>query len=234
MRRFFFAIFLLAASFGFGEPVRLLVVTGSHPFDASFNSLFEGHEDIRAEFRSQAPEPCSVYTEDFAEGFDVVLLYDFEFKITGEQKANFEKAFGSGRGLIVLHHAMCSHPDWPAFREIAGGQFFFDPPEGMPKSEYEAGVAYRIEIAEPDHPITRGLKPFDVVDETYRKYWIKPGSTPLLRTTSPKSESVLAWTSEHDESRVVTIQPGHGPEIFQHPEYRKFIARSILWAAGRE
>jgi type 1 glutamine amidotransferase len=44
----------------------------------------------------------------------------------------------------------------------------------------------------------------------------------------------LAWIGPCRTSRVVAIQLGHGPTIFDHPSYRALVRNAIVWAAGRE
>jgi len=229
-----FALSLNVIALAEDAPLRLLVITGSHPFDSRFYSLFDGYKDIEWDKKTQTSQPCAAFSKDFARDYDVVLLYDFEMKIGGEQKAAFESAFGEGRGLIVLHHALCSHPTWPKFREIAGGQFFFDPRDGFPKSEYKGNVEMTYRAADPEHPVTKGVEEIKVVEEPY-KFVFRPGDAKsLLMSANPESDAVVAWTTEYKKSRVIAIEPGHGGDIFQEPNYRRFIAQAIRWVARRE
>ena len=83
------------------------------------------------------------------------------------------------------------------------------------------------------HPITAGIGPFQVVDETYGRMWISPQARPLLTTDNPNSSHVVAWTGPGEGSKVVAIQLGHGPTAFVDPSYRALVHQAILWAAGR-
>lgn len=215
------------------KKARLLVVTGSHDFDKRFFSMFEGLAGVEWETKSQKTDPCAVFEKGFADSYDVVLLYDFESKISEEQKTAFEQAFGTGRGLIVLHHALCDHPSWPKFREIAGGQFFFQAPEGGVKSEYTGNVQMKYEIADPNHPTTKGVNSFEVVEEPYKHVFMAAGATPLLTSPNVESDPVVAWTTRYKQSRVVTIVPGHGWTIFENPDYRRFLAQTIRWVSEK-
>lgn len=237
MRHFLLAaipVLLLVALPAFADPIRLLVITGSHGFDPRFYSLFEGHKDIEWDKKTQTSKPCAVYAQDFARDYDVVLLYDFERAISEEEKNAFESSFGAGRGLIVLHHALCSHPDWPKFREIAGGQFFFEEKYGHPKSGFTGGVSMKYAPADSAHPITQGISAFEMVEEPYKQVYRAEGATPLLTSPNPESDEVVAWTTQYKDSRVVAVVPGHGGDIFVDPNYRRFMAQAIRWAAGRD
>lgn len=230
-------VLLIAALFASAQaasedPVKLLVITGSHGFDPRFYALFEGHKEIEWDKKTQTGKPCAAFTPGFADPYDVVLLYDFEMQATDEQLKAFEDAFGKGRGLIVLHHALCSHPKHPRYREIAGGQFFFEASDGHPKSEYKGGVPMRYEPV--PHPVTAGVEPFEAIEEPYKFVYQEEGAAPLLKSANPESDEVVAWATEEGASRVVSIVPGHGGDIFVDPNYRKFIAQAVRWAAGRE
>lgn len=215
-------------------PIRLLVITGGHPFDPRFYALFEGHENIEWDKKTQTSQPCAAYTPGFADAYDVVLLYDFVFDISDAQKKAFEDAFGDGRGLIVLHHALCSHPGWPKYREIAGGQFLFEPRDGLEKSIFTGGINMTYVAAKSDHPITLGLEPIKVVEEPYKNVYMAPDDQPLLVSENAESDHVVAWTRNYRKSRVVGIVPGHGGDIFVDPNYRKFMAQAIEWAAAKD
>lgn len=215
------------------EELRVLVITGSHPFDVKFYGLFE-QAGIAWDKKTQTGRPCAAFTPGFAEGYDVVLLYDFESKISEEQKTAFREAFGGGRGLVVLHHALCSHQmHWPEYREMIGGGYFFEAHDGHPKSSFTPNIAVAYAPATAEHPVTRGVAPFTVVEEPYKNVYIAPGVTPLLMADNEHSDRVVAWSKMHGDSRVVCIVPGHGPFIFDNGEYRRFVAQALRWA-GRK
>lgn len=228
------AVFLAPLAIAQQAPIRLLVITGGHPFDPRFYALFEGHENIEWDKKTQTSQPCAAYTPGFAEGYDVVLLYDFVFKISVEQKAAFESAFGGGRGLVVLHHALCSHPEWPKYREMVGGQFLFATRDGLAKSIFTGGISMTYTAADPAHPITLGLEPIKVIEEPYKYVYMAPDNKPILVSENEESDRIVAWTRDYNKSRVVCIVPGHGGDIFVDANYRKFMAQAITWAAGRE
>lgn len=216
------------------DPIRLLLITGSHPFDPRLYGLFDGHPDIEWDKKSHGFAPCKAYSTDFAEGYDVVLLYDFEFAITDEQKQHFLDAFGGGRGLIVWHHALCSHPTWPAYRELAGGQFFFEPRDGFAASTYTPGILARYETHSVAHPASQGIAPFEVVEETYRDVWRAEDAVPLLTSPTAESDDVVAWATERGKSRIAAVVPGHGWELFTLRPFHQFMGQVIRWAAGRD
>jgi type 1 glutamine amidotransferase len=44
---------------------------------------------------------------------------------------------------------------------------------------------------------------------------------------------IVVWSRTYRLSRVVMIQPGHGPQIFAIPHFRRLVANAIGWVAPR-
>jgi hypothetical protein len=99
---------------------------------------------------------------------------------------------------------------------VVGGSYRLGREGDVPASTYKGNQ--KIVVApEGKHPITRGLTPFSVVDETYKRTWISPKVRPLSVTGNPNGDRSLAWVGPCATSRVVAIQLGHGPTAFSHP-----------------
>jgi GH35 family endo-1,4-beta-xylanase/type 1 glutamine amidotransferase len=222
------------------EPaIRVLVVTGGHDFDPRFYHLFEDHEDI-AYRRVAHPNAFPEFAPGRADTYDVVVLYDMYHgtPIAEQAREHFLSLLKSGKGLVVLHHALASYPSWPEYRKIIGGKYLLAAEktasgETVPGSTYRHDVRFRVRIADPSHPITAGLKDFYVFDETYNRFAVEPGVQELLRADHPTSGPVIGWAKQYLKARVVYLQPGHGAETYRHPSYRRLVARSIRWVAGR-
>ena len=128
---------------------------------------------------------------------------------------------------MILHHAICSHTDWPWWiEEVAGGVY-------GEKSTFIHDETMPIKIKK-QHPITQGLKDFVIHDETYKNLWISPKVEVLLETTNPTSDGPVAWISPYAKSRVVFIQLGHGPEAHRNTNYQRLVKNAILWAGRSE
>ena len=112
----------------------------------------------------------------------------------------------------------------------------------------------------PDHPITRGVKPFSATDEWYFNMRFRPdtnGITPILVTkpsdavrkgpyshpTGPYDhivaasgrDEVLLWVVERpDGGRGLGFSGGHYHTNWANPDFRKLVLNSILWLAKVE
>ena len=138
----------------------------------------------------------------------------------------------SGKGVLVLHHAICSHNDWDWYRDLVGARYQVEAQPGRPASTYKHDETIPVAVATA-HPVIRGVALVEIYDETYKGMWFSPNVSVLLTTTHPLADPPLAWISPYDKSRVIVIQPGHGREAHLNPEYRKLVRNAILWSGGR-
>jgi uncharacterized protein len=215
-------------------PLRLLVVTGGHEFDASFWAIFKDRPEWKMEPRAHEPaDTCTVYDRPIAQDFDAVLLYDMPRNITPAQQQNFLAIFDRGVGVVVLHHALAGLQQWPTFEEIIGLRMREKGEGGLPPYTYQHDVNFDLQRVEVKHPVLEGVPSFSVLDETYGRMYYHPDIQPLMVTNHATSIPVVVWSRRYKDSRLVMIQPGHGPQIFGIPHFQRLIANSIGWVSRR-
>src|ERR1043166_319549 len=213
------------------EKIGVLVVTGGHGFEKEpFFKLFKNNPDITFQ-AVEHPNAYSSLTAEAASKWDVLLLYDMQQDIPEDAKANFIARLKEGKGLVVLHHALCSYQHWPEYAKIAGGQYYLDKTvvDGVehPASTYKHDVDFKVQVADMNHPVTRGLKDYETHDETYYNFGVGNDSHPLLTTAEPTSSKVIAWSKSYEAARVVTIQSGHDHAGYENPSFQKILRQAI-------
>lgn len=216
--------------------VRAVVVTGGHSYDEeAFPKLFQGYDDIQCDLAPQKDE--SEILEDVGGwAYDVIVFYNMTQKISETRRRNMQRLLDRGVGVVALHHSLGAFQEWPEFEHIVGGRYYLSDTEidGVKRaaSGFKDDVRFRIHVAGGNHPVTRGVRDFEITDETYCRYTVDPEATVLLVTDDPSSEKTLAWAHVYRNARVVTIQPGHGPGTFANEQYRALVANAIRWTAG--
>jgi type 1 glutamine amidotransferase len=216
------------------SPLRLLVVTGGHEFDAGFWDIFKERSEWKIDHRAHEPaDTCTVYDHPIAPDFDVVLLYDMPRNITEAQQKNFLAVFERGVGVVILHHALAGLQQWSPFEEITGLRMREKGEGGLPPYTYKHDVNFELQRVEIDHPVLKGVPSFSVLDETYGRMYYHPDIQPLMVTNHPTSIPIVVWMRAYKNSRLVMIQPGHGPQIFKSPHFRRLIGNSVDWVARR-
>ena len=209
-------------------PIRVLVVTGGHTYPTSFYSVFE-QPGLTWDHAVSSEE---AYRADLRDRYDVLVLHDMPKTLSDTGRQHLRAFAEAGKGLVVVHHAIVSYPDWDWYRDLIGGRYLEQPRDGQPASSYRHDEQMRIVIARP-HPVTEGLAPFSVRDEIYKGMWLAPTNTVLLTTDNPTGDPAVAWVSAYPRSRVVTIQLGHGPETHRDPSFRRLVLNAITWSASR-
>ena len=217
---------------------RVLVVTGGHDFDRAFWSVFD--DPSLEVVRFNEADRKAVFTSADTGNFAAIVLYDMYTPTTPEDRARILDLIDRGQGFVVLHHALATYSDWPEFSRLSGGRFFLQPEvwDGIARkqSTYLHDVHEEVTVADPEHPVTRGVGDFEIVDETYKGYWVDPRAHVLLTTDEPTSERPLAWAREQGRSRIVTIQLGHGGpaggrNAFSSPAYKRLVGNAIRWVS---
>ncbi len=210
--------------------VRALVVTGGHDHEASFYGLFDGYKDI-----GWAPVADSslAFKQDIRAKYDVLVFYDFTRDLDDNGKKNLRDFVESGKGIVVLHHGILNFQKWPWwYEQVVGGLYRLERQGNVPNSTVKFGQEHWITAAG-KHPVTDGLTPFHVTDETYKGLFISTNIQPLLLTDNPTSDRTVAWIGPCTTSKVIFIQLGHDHSPFRHPSYRALVHNSILWTADK-
>ncbi len=220
-----------------GDKIQVLVFTGGHEFDnKEFFSVFDGMENVEYKNLVQ-PKANEAFVDGTAEQADVVVLYDMWQKINPEQKEGFLDYLNSGKGLVVMHHALASYVEWSDYLDVAGGKYVLNK-EGetiggkhFPSSTYKHDVEMKIEVADENHPITKGLDDFEIVDETYGKLYYQDDIHVLLKNGHPTGSPNVAWVSPHPKARVAVIQLGHDKKAFLNKHFQMLVENAVKWAA---
>lgn len=242
-----------------GNKTRVLVVTGGHGFEvAPFYRVFEDNPDItfvavehdaKSGFKLirqgpdgsdqpfGAPVAHGFFTPDAAKQYDVIVLYDMWPNISEAAKANLVSILKNGKGLVATHHCLAGYPTWDEYAKIIGGKYYLEKTveNGVdrPASTYKDNVDFTVQVADSQHPVTKGLKDFKIHDETYGKFGVKSDVKVLLTTEEPTSTRSICWAKEYGKARVVYLALGHDHLAFENPNYRQLLAQAIQWTAGK-
>lgn len=224
--------------------LKIAFISGDHPFDVI--SMY----DLLADFDGMKVYPQHILdfctdtggsygagggngTLSRGQGYDALVFYNMTMDTPsaddegGAQKALREtvESFGSTRqGLVILHHALLAFPEWQKWSDIVGienRKFGFYPDQSVPFT-----------VEAPDHPITKGLENFTMIDETYTLNEPDNESALLLSTTHEQSIKSIAWCREHQKSRVFCYQSGHDNTSYTNSSFQTILRNGILWAAG--
>lgn len=213
--------------------IRVLIVTAGHRSQTdSFLDMFQKNPDVTFATAEQTTT-AEAYDRPDLSSFDVVVLYDAPVTITDAQKARFLSLIERGTGFVVMHDALLSYQDWPAYERVAGGKYLLRPERKgdtvTPASTCKKSFTLSVNVVAQGSPITASLQNFTQFDELYRGVRMGRDVVPLLETGGEP----LAWTRQEGKSRVVGTVLGHGSPAYANPPFRAFVAQSIRWAAKK-
>ena len=214
--------------------LRVVVATGGHDFERGpFETMWNELPGITWR-EVKHPAVHALFKPEAARDYDVLVLYDMPSAISDEAKRDLVALLTARKPVVALHHSLGGYDNWPEYWTILGGHYMLAPKKihgaTYPASTYEHDVRFPVKVADPEHPVTKGLGDWDLLDEVYGQFWVLPSVTPLLTTTEPKSGPVIGWTHRYANSQVVYLEPGHGPSSWNDATYRTLLVNAMRFA----
>jgi type 1 glutamine amidotransferase len=236
--------------------IQVLIVTGQngHNWRGTTPILRKTLEDtekfevhVTEEFRGTGPETLAPY--------DLVVL-NYQDRGNRPELRWGERADSAlldfvrgGKGLLIYHFSMAAFDGWAEYEKMSAGNW-------RPNNGHHSALhSFVIDIKDPDHPITKGLKLSfpQTNDELYGNLrWQPAGSYHVLATANddhalyqvsrtdsrapqplvgPSGNEPMLWTVDYGKGRVFTTALGHDVEQVQTPAFTTTFARGAEWAA---
>ena len=204
--------------------LRVAVVTGQHAYDVpAFTDLWAGLAGIRAYVQD-----LDNLAADAGRAFDTYDLFVFYNMHRGTPEGRvlraLERLGESEQGILVLHHGLLAFRDWEVWDDVVGiagrGEFRYYHDEVIP-----------LEIADREHPVTAGLAPGPITDETYTLPDAGADSQVLVTTAHPRSMHTICWARRHGRARVLCLALGHDAAAWADPTFRALLERGMRWVA---
>jgi type 1 glutamine amidotransferase len=215
---------------------RVLVVTGQdypgHPWRQTAPALRSLLEQDQRMVVTVTEDPGMLASAALA-GYDVIVLHFMNWQQPAPGLAareNLTRRISEGTGLVLIHFACGAFQDWPEFRNLAGRVWY-------PKLTHDPHGLFHVDIADPEHPITQGMPPFDTTDELYS---CLTGDRPPIHVIATARSKVdgrdypMAFVLEYGKGRVFHTVLGHDLAAITNPPVAKLIRRGCAWAAGLE
>lgn len=227
-------LFLVSAINAVFGSVRILVITGGHGYKTEqFNQMLASLGPGITYQITELPGAYEMFKPENRKDYDVLVFYHMWQTITEDQKNSFIECIREGKPVVALHHSICAFDDWQEYWNIIGGKYFHKPTTFKGR-EYAAcsyihDLRFDVEITGKKHPVTRGLKDFQIFDETYKGYYVADDVTPLLTTDEPSSTPIIGWAKKYGKSRIVVLQSGHDVPTFENPNFRKLLKQAVEW-----
>jgi type 1 glutamine amidotransferase len=164
---------------------------------------------------------------------DVVVMHfkNYDPKVPGPDGwKNLDRFVRDGGGLVLVHFACGAFQEWPEFVKLAGRVW-------NPKLRgHDPYGKFRVEIVDPKHPVSKGLKSFETVDELYT---CLDGDTPIhvIATSVSKVDGKtypMAFVLACGKGRVFHCPLGHDVKALSVPDVGELFRRGCAWSACLE
>jgi len=150
--------------------------------------------------------------------------------ITEEQGRAIKEFVLAGGGFYALHNSSHISLYSRDFRDVMGGAYVGHPPLRP----------FKVQVVDPDHPITRGVQGFMVNDEQHYVTYDKAPENVILKSENVDGltyedrgvSSVAGWAFDYGKGRVVFTAVGHTNHAMWNPEYLKIQRNAVRWLLG--
>lgn len=227
----FLALTLAAAE---TPKIKVLIVTGDdvgpHPWREVSQAtrdllLAAGKFDVKV-----CEDPGVLDSAASLKRYDVVYLAMYNAKLptlSDQAKQNLADFVKGGKGFVVSHLSSASFKEWDEFKRLCGRNWVMGTSGHGPRS------VFKCNIADADHPITKGLAAFETDDELYAKM---QGDAPIKVLVTADSDwskktEPLAFVLDYGQGRVFHHTFGHDAKALATPGVRTLIQRGTEWAA---
>jgi type 1 glutamine amidotransferase len=256
----------LAKARGETKPRKLLMIAGTpshgpgaHEFNAGTTLLHKCLERAKIESLSATLQLNGwPKDESLFDGIDAIFLYcdgggGHPF-IQKDHLAKIGALMKKGVGLMCAHFAVEVPKDrgGPEFKDWLGGYY---------EHQYSVNPMWKPEYTEfPEHPISRGVKPFAVRDEWYFNmrwrddpkgivpilsakpsdavrdgpYVYPPGPYKHIQEAKGRAETMMWAVERGDGGRAVGFTGGHFHINWSDPNFRKVALNALLWISKVE
>lgn len=152
---------------------------------------------------------------------------EWAYEIGPEHQAGLIMHLASGGGLLGLHTAAICFDTWQEWPSILGARWVWGDTFHPPPAPFTIQ-----DVAQ--HPTTRAINEFDVVDEIYHNIKPHQDAELLFSTTSAEDNSTqgLAWAHQYSDGRVIYSSLGHDRASVETPGHKQFLQQAARWCAG--
>jgi hypothetical protein len=218
---------------------RVLFITGGDPAGHPFHETGPLTRQILEEGGFDVVETDNlerVKTEGGLDEFGAIVLHG-RFHLRDEPaEKGFERFVHSGKGLVIIHIASNTFEFSPRWHRLVGRVWEYGGPPPFTSSHPEPPGPFTVNITNQTHPITAGVKDFDVVqDERYQDLVESPEAIieVLAEATLEGRTEPVAWVLTPPEGgRVFHITIGHNHTTFEILAFRELLNRAVAWVAG--
>ncbi len=158
---------------------------------------------------------------------------DNNTRLNSQWEADFLRYVKEGGGALFFHAGSSSFYGWDDYRKIGIGRWGKETFHNAPTVAGLYGLDQK-------HPITKGLKGFQIMDEIWEKTELFAGAKAIgsLKATNSKDghpiDEPAIWVNQTGKGRSFFTILGHDERALLNSGMRTLLVRAAQWCAGKE
>ena len=173
----------------------------------------------KAGFDIKVTEDRDSLLPDSISEYDVFLDYMHGGLLNAEQTKSVVDFVAGGKALVGVHSAAVDKRS-PEFMSLLGGKY-------IGHRDY---MEAKVTIVDEDHPITKGIGDFSIIDEIYKLDYDPKPLRVLIHGEVEGEIYPVCWVREYGKGRVAFLSLGHGKESFENSNFQELVTRCIRWS----
>lgn len=233
------------------EPIRVLLFAGNQPHEwhnwkkttPAIQSLLEKDPRIKVEISHDIEELGRKRLKDYGALLLNYCNWQDPAALSEASRRGLVEYLQGGGGLVVVHFANgafhyslpnAGGSDWPEYRRIVR-RVWDHQGKGESQSGHDAFGPFEVQVTSVNHPVTKGLGSFRVIDELYFRQAGDDPIEPLIvaRSAVTQRDEPLAFTYRYGEGRVFQTLLGHSEKTYDSFGAREMLRRAVAFVAGR-
>mgnify|MGYP001328830452 CR=1 FL=1 len=212
------------------DKLNLTMLSGSFEYDSEdsltiLRDYLKHHSpQITSELIIYRNEDDNPSLQSLEEKTDVLLVFTRRLNTEGIELERFKNYCAQGKPIIGVRTASHAYQNWLAFdKEVLGGNY---------DGHYGNDLIAHVELVDhSDHPILKGVEPFESQGSLYRNTPITDDTMLLLTGRTDEESEPIAWTRVHstgDRSRIFYTSLGHQRDFWEL-DFLRLIDNAINW-----
>jgi type 1 glutamine amidotransferase len=220
-------------------PIKVLILSGSNNHEWKRTTpLLNRILDEANLFVTEVTEKPDTMTYATWKKYDLVLCNantwpDNVTRLNTQWENDFTRYIREGGGSLFFHASASSFYGWDDYRKIGIGRW-------GKETFHNAPVVARLYNLDQKHPVTKGLKGFQIMDEVWEKTELYEGAKAIgsLRATNAKDghpvDEPAIFVNQTGKGRSFFTILGHDERALVNSGLRSLIVRAAQWCAGRK
>ena len=221
------------------KQIKVLIISGKSNHEwRKTTPLLTRFFDETGLFSTQVTEKPDTLTYSAFKKFNLIVSNantwpDEKVRLSNQWESGFSKYIREGGGALFFHASASSFYGWEDYRRIGIGRL-------GKETFYNAPVVAGLYNLDQKHPITKGLKGFQVMDEVWEKTELYEGAKAIgyLKATNAKDghpvDEPALFVSQTGKGRSFFTILGHDERAMVNSGLKAILLRAAQWCAGRE